>query len=158
MCSKGENMNRKELVRRVAAELRDGDIRKPISIPKQVFHISDDEGHSKDFVVRKTDKSVIYTVEDVEAIIDTCLAVIEDSIKHGEPITLRGFGTLGLRYRKPRVLKHVETGEEVTAEGRYVPRFYFGNDLRMAAKVYELSLADGLIDEPLPIYNDEDGE
>lgn len=151
-------MNRKELVRRVAAELRNGDIRKPVSIPKQVFHISDDEGHSKDFVVRKTDKSVLYTTDDVEAIVDTCLAVVADSIRHGEEITIRGFGTLGLRYRKPRVLKHVETGEEVTVEGRYMPRFYVGSELRMAAKVYELSLSDGLIDEPLPIYNDEDGE
>ena len=55
-------MNRKEFARRVATLMREKDIRKPVSIPKQVFHISDDEGNSRDFVVRKTDKSVQFTI------------------------------------------------------------------------------------------------
>ena len=58
-------MNRNEFVRRVTSVMRENDIRKPVSSPKQVFHISDDEGNSKDFVVRKTDKKVIFTIDDV---------------------------------------------------------------------------------------------
>lgn len=147
-------MNRKELIRRVASEMREKNIRKPITMPKQVFHISDDEGNKRDFTIRKTDKNVLFSVDDVEAVIDTCLAVIEESIKHGEEISIRGFGTLGIQYRKPRVLKHVETQEETIAEARYVPKFYFGNDLRRAAKVYGLSLEDKHLNAPLPVFNE----
>ena len=149
-------MNRKELVRRIATVMRDGDIRKPISIPKQIFHISDDEGNSKDFIIRKTDKNVLFTIEDIEVVLDACLAVIEDSLRHGEAVSIRGFGTLGLKYRKPRIMKHVGTGEEVVAEGRYTPKFYAGNNLRTDAKIYEAYMDDNYINEPLPFYRDDE--
>ena len=81
-------MNRKELVRRIANVMRENDIRKPVSSQKQVFHISDDEGNSKDFVVKKTDKGVLFTYDDVEAVMDTCLAVIGDSLYQSEDSVL----------------------------------------------------------------------
>lgn len=147
-------MNRREFVRRIANVMRENNIRKPVSSPKQVFHISDDEGNKKDFVVKKTDKSVLFTVDDVEAVVDACLYVIEESLKRGEPVSIRGFGSLGLKYRKPRATKRPGTEEWVDVEARYVPKFSFGNDLRMCAKVYELSLGDGLIGAELPIFDD----
>lgn len=63
-------MNRTEFIKNVSDELRANDIRKPISIPKQVFHISDDEGNSKDFTIKKIDKTAIYTKDDVDNIIN----------------------------------------------------------------------------------------
>ena len=107
-------MVRKELIRRTADVLRENNIRKPISIPKQVFHISDDEGNHKDFTVKKVDKSVAFTVEDIEAVLDACQYVIQDAVKSGEDITLRGFGTLGKRYRKARVVKDVLDGQSMS--------------------------------------------
>ena len=92
-------MNKKDLISKTTEVLRNNDIRKPISTPKQVFHISDDEGNQKDFVVRKTDKSVLYNTNDVTAILEACLSVIEDAIKHGEDVSLHGFGTLGVHKR-----------------------------------------------------------
>lgn len=147
-------MNRKEFARRVASLMREKDIRKPVSVPKQVLHISDDEGNARDFVVRKTDKSVQFTIEDVEAMLDSIIYVIEDSLKHGEEVSIRGFGTLGLHYRKSRKLKHVGTGEDTVAEARYIPKFAPGHDLRLSAKMYELSLSD--VTEPLPVYSDDE--
>jgi len=149
-------MNRRELVRRIANVMRDNNVRKPVSSPKQVFHISDDEGNKKDFVVRKTDKSVLFTVDDVEAVIDACLYVVEESLKRGEPVSIRGFGSLGLKYRKPRATKRPGTEEWVDIEARYIPKFSFGNDLRMCAKVYELSLSGSVADVNLPIFDDVD--
>lgn len=148
-------MNKINFIKCVSDVLRTNDIKKPVSIPKQVFHISDDEGNSKDFTVKKTDKSVQYTKDDVTAIVDACLYVIQESLKRGEPINFRGFGTLGLNYRKPRATKCVGTEEDVVIEGRYVPKFSFGNDLRMCAKIYELSLKDKLC-EPEPVYDETD--
>ena len=135
-------MNRKELVRRVAAVMKDNGIRKPISSPKQVFHISDDEGNTKDFVVKKTDKSVLFTIDDVESMVDAFICVIEDALKHGDSVSIRGFGTLGLHHRKARATKHPTTGEPIEVEARYVPKFFFGNDLRLCAKMFELSLKE----------------
>lgn len=151
-------MNRKELVRRIAGMMRENNVRKPVSLPKQVFHISDDEGNAKDFVVRKTDKSVLFTAEDVEAVVDTCLLVIEEALKRGEPVTIKGFGTLGLKYRKARATKSLETGEWVDVEARYVPKFNFGNDLRRCAKIYELSLLEKDVSKPLPIFDEPEDE
>lgn len=149
-------MNCKELVRRVACVMRENDVRKSVSYPKQVFHISDSEGNSKDFVIKKTNKSVLFTAEDVESIIDSCLCVIEDAIKKGECISVRGFGTLGLHYRKSRTTKHPRTGEIVSVKSRFVPKFTFGNNLRMCAKIYELSLDEKSLQDIPPIpENDE---
>ncbi len=150
-------MNKKEFIKCVADTLQANNIKKPISIPKQVLHISDNEGNSKDFSIKKTDKSVSYTKDDVSAIVDACIYIIQESLKQGEFITVQGFGTLGLNYRKPRATKHVGTSEDIVIAGRYVPKFSFGNDLRMCAKVYELSLDDRFSDTELPPVETDDG-
>lgn len=149
-------MNRKEFVRGITSYLRNNNLRKAVSLPKQIFHISDNEGNTKDFIVRKTDKTVLYTVEDIEAIIDAFINVISDALKRGESISIRGFGTFGLKYRKPRATKKLGTNEWIDIDARYVPKFSFGNDLRMCAKLYELSLEDKSLKEPLPVFSDSD--
>lgn len=148
-------MNKKELISRVAEVLRSNNIKKPVSTPKQVFHISDDEGNHKDFVVRKTDKSVLYNVNDVGVILEACLSVVEDAIKRGENVYLHGFGMLEVHKRAARKTRHPESGEIVEVKARYVPKFSFGNNLRMAAKLYELSLED---DKTLSSPTDEQEE
>lgn len=140
-------MNRRDFVRTVSDVLRTNNVKKPVHIPKQTFHISDDHGNSKDFSVKSTDKSVIFTIDDVNAIVDACIYVIQECLKRGEPVTFHGFGSLGLNYRKPRTAKQVNTDKDIVIAGRYVPRFSFGNDLRMCAKFYELSLEDRFSDE-----------
>lgn len=152
-------MKKKELISRIASVLRDNNIRKPISIPKQTFHISDDDGNCKDFTVKKTNKTVQYNTDDVSVIIDACLSVIEDALKHGEDVNIHGFGTLSVCKRAARQTKHPDTGEVVEVRARYVPKFSFGNTLRIAANVYELSLKDfDAIAIPSPDNNGEDFE
>lgn len=148
-------MNKKDLISRATEALRNNNIRKPVSTPKQTFHISDDEGNHKDFVVRKTDKSVLYNTNDVSVILDACLSVVEDAIKHGEDVCLYGFGTLGVHKRAARTAKHPDTGEVVEVSARYVPKFSFGNNLRVAARLYGLSL-DDFCNNPLPTSTDDE--
>lgn len=150
-------MNRRDFVKDVCSYLRANNISKPISVPKQVFHISDDEGNKKDFSVKKTDKNVIFTFEDVDAILEACLEIAKNALRSGDNISFRGFGTLGLNYRKPRKTKQIGTDTDVVIDGRYVPKFVFGNDLRLCAKLYELSLDDHA-SEPEPFICEEDGE
>lgn len=133
-------MNKKELVSRVALRLRENDMKKSVSIKKHTFHISDDYGNTKDFMVKAEKKDVIYTIDDANAIIDACLEVIKDSLSKGEPVSISGFGTLFLNYRKERSTVHPITREPVVVKARYSPKLSFGSDLRMCAKLYELSL------------------
>ena len=60
-------MNKVELVQRVAATMREKEIKKIIQMPKQVFTISDSDGNSKKFTVRHTEKAYMFTKDDVEA-------------------------------------------------------------------------------------------
>lgn len=151
-------MNRKELVRRASNVLRDNNIKKPVYTQKQVLHISDDDGNTKDFVIKKNDTGVVFTTDDIDAIIDACIYVIQDALKHGDSVSIRGFGSLGLHHRKARIAKHPTTGEAVDIEARYVPKFVSGNDLKMCAKIYELSMEERLCELPPLDDNEEDGE
>lgn len=151
-------MNRKELVRRVSNVLRDNNIKKPVYTQKQVLHISDDDGNTKDFVIKKNDTSVIFTTDDIDAIVDACIYVIQDALKHGDGVSIRGFGSLGLHHRKARITKHPTTGEVVDVEARYVPKFVSGSDLKMCAKIYELSVEENLHELPPLDYEEKDGE
>ena len=148
-------MNRRDLTRSAADVLRRSNARKIITIPKQVLHISDDSGTQKDFVVKRADKEVLYTIDDVGIILDALICVIKESLKAGEPVSIHGFGTFGLKYRKPRQTKQVNTDDTITIDGRFVPKFSFGNDLRLCAKIYEMSFDDRR-KEPEPIFDDID--
>lgn len=139
-------MNKQGLIDKVTAVLKDNNVRKPVTAQKTVLHITDDEGNNSDFVIKKSNKGLLFTAKDVTAIIDALIAVVEDSMKRGEEISIHGFGTLGVKYRAARKTKHPESGELVEIGERYVPKFNFGNSLRMAAKVYEMSLTENLGD------------
>ena len=135
-------MNKKEFATRVSETLRENNLRKPVSIRKHTFHITDSEGNSADFDIRRRDKSVIYTYDDVINIIDACVAVIIDALKRGEDVTIRGFGSLGLKYRATRRTKEPGTEKWCEIEAHHVPKFDIGNDLKMAARLYDLALKE----------------
>ena len=136
--------------------MRENNVRKPVSIPKHVFHISDDDGNSKNFIVKQTDKNVLYTADDVEAVLDACQYVIHDALKHGEEVSINGIGKLCLKYQKERMSHNVVEKEMVKIEGHYSPKFVSGNELKRCAQIYEQSLKDRDINKPLPVFPEED--
>lgn len=140
-------MNKKEFIAKVVDVLQQNDIRKPVAAQKTVLHITDDDGHCSDFTIRKDSTKLLFTVSDIAAILDAMLAVTEDSLKHGEEVNLHGFGSLALHHRAARQTKHPDTGDVVDVAARYVPKFSFGKNLKIAAKLYELSLSDRNPDE-----------
>lgn len=135
-------MNKKDLIEKVVGVLQENNVRKNVASQKTILHISDDYGNASDFVVKKADSGLLFTNKDVSAIVDAILAVVEDSLKRGEEVSIHGFGSLGIHQRAARQTVHPATGEPVEVDARYVPKFNFGNALRMAAKLYELSLED----------------
>lgn len=134
-------MNKKKLIARAAEVLRQNNIRKSVPNQKAVLHISDDDGNHSNFTIRKPGRGVLFNADDVGAVLDACLAVVEDTLKHGEEIYIHGYGTIDLHYRAPKRVRIPATGEWADVEARYLPHFSVGKNLRMAAKVYEMSVA-----------------
>ena len=61
------------------------------------------------------------------------LAGIESSLKHGETVTLVGFGTFSVARRKPRTIRNPRTGHAMTVASR-IPRFRPSKELKQALR------------------------
>ena len=53
-----------------------------------------------------------------------------DALADGDRIEIRGFGSFSLHHRAPRVGRNPKTGETVKLEGKSVPHFKPGKELR----------------------------
>ena len=60
---------------------------------------------------------------DIELSVKTIIETMVNSLRQGERIEIRGFGSFSLRYRKPRVGRNPKSGQSVNIEERYVPHF-----------------------------------
>lgn len=157
-------MNLKGLASAVTQEMRKNGLRKRVSVPKTVFTISGGDGNTRNFTVKGGDKTIIYTVEDVEAVLETCLEVIKKALANGEEVQARGFGKLGVKYFKRRYTRNPQGEGLVEIKAKYVPKFTIGKDLKESALIYAAKVADKFNGE-LPVdefdvgkIDDEDGE
>ncbi len=62
--------------------------------------------------------------------VKTMLEHMTQVLSSGERIEIRGFGSFSLHYRAPRLGRNPKTGEAVELEGKYVPHFKPGKELR----------------------------
>ena len=67
---------------------------------------------------------------DVEFSVNAVLDHMRRALVAGDRIEIRGFGSIGLRYRMPRTGRNPKTGESVSVPGKYVPHFKPGRLLR----------------------------
>ncbi|MXY54523.1 MAG: integration host factor subunit beta [Gammaproteobacteria bacterium] len=67
---------------------------------------------------------------DVQLAVKTMLDQMSGTLAEGGRIEIRGFGSFALRYRPPRIGRNPRTGEQVGLNGRHVPHFKPGKDLR----------------------------
>ena len=70
------------------------------------------------------------SLKDVELVVKNLLEHMAQSLAKGERIEIRGFGSFSLHYRAPRVGRNPKTGQSVDLEGKYVPHFKPGKELR----------------------------
>ncbi|MEX0943342.1 MAG: integration host factor subunit beta, partial [Pseudomonadales bacterium] len=68
--------------------------------------------------------------KDVELAVKMILDHMADALASGERIEIRGFGSFSLHYRAPRLGRNPKTGEKVQLDGKYVPHFKPGKELR----------------------------
>ena len=72
---------------------------------------------------------------DIELSVKTIIKSMVKSLRKGERIEIRGFGSFSLRYRKPRVGRKPKSGQSVSIEERYVPHFKPGKNLKERVKL-----------------------
>lgn len=68
--------------------------------------------------------------KDVELAVKLMLEYVSKMLATGERIEIRGFGSFSLHYRASRVGRNPKTGDSVELEGKHVPHFKPGKELR----------------------------
>ena len=68
--------------------------------------------------------------KDIELGVKLILEEMSQALSEGERIEIRGFGSFSLHYRNSRTGRNPKTGESVQLEGKYVPHFKPGKELR----------------------------
>ncbi|WP_257279667.1 MULTISPECIES: integration host factor subunit beta [unclassified Endozoicomonas] len=83
-----------------------------------------------ELIERLTEQQDQLSVKDVELAIKSILEQMSQSLASGLRVEIRGFGSFSLHYRAPRVGRNPKTGESVVLNGKYVPHFKPGKDMR----------------------------
>lgn len=87
-------------------------------------------GMTKAELVEEVARSTELTKKHAEIIVNTVFESIVDSLKAGEKIELRGFGSFRIRQRGARMGRNPKTGDQVEVPAKRIPYFKPGKDLR----------------------------
>lgn len=92
-------------------------------------------------LVDEVAKVVELTKKQAEAIVNIVFDSIVESLRAGQKIELRGFGSFRLRSRKSRTGRNPKTGEKVDVPSKKIPYFKPGKELK---ELINKALADGV--------------
>ncbi|MCA1773405.1 MAG: integration host factor subunit beta [Halomonas sp.] len=70
------------------------------------------------------------SVKEVETAVRIILDDMTDALSSGGRVEIRGFGSFSLHYREPRTGRNPKTGDPVELDGKHVPHFKPGKELR----------------------------
>ena len=70
------------------------------------------------------------TRKDSEVIVDTIFDAVVQSLRAGDKIEIRGFGSFRTRQRKPRVGRNPKTGARVEVPAKKIPYFKPSKELK----------------------------
>ncbi|PCH63585.1 MAG: integration host factor subunit beta [SAR86 cluster bacterium] len=83
-----------------------------------------------ELIDRIAQKQTQLSAKDVELAIKGVLENMSQVLADGGRIEIRGFGSFSLHYRVPRIGRNPKTGTLVALNGKYVPHFKPGKELR----------------------------
>ena len=83
-----------------------------------------------ELIERISERQPQLSPKDIELAVKTILDQISDTLADGQRIEIRGFGSFSLHYRAPRKGRNPKTGETVELEGKHVPHFKPGKEMR----------------------------
>ena len=85
-----------------------------------------------------------YTKEAATSIVDDFTDIILYNLGNGDTVSIHNFGCFDILERKARRCPNPQTGERVDVPAHWIPRFYPGNKMRLAVKLWEDSTNRGL--------------
>lgn len=132
-------MTEKDLAGRIVDILKENNIRKDVRSIRMVLHISDDEGHTKDFVAKKPRTDVMFDKRDVTLVLQAFMAAVSDAILNGEEVKMFNFGTFKIKQKAASKGRHPETKEIFDIPSYYYPAFTYAKRIKNAAKLYTAS-------------------
>ena len=83
-----------------------------------------------DLIDRLASEQTHLAVKDIELSVKQILDQMTRALATGDRIEIRGFGSFSLHYRPGRTGRNPKTGEAVRLEGKSVPHFKPGKQLR----------------------------
>lgn len=83
-----------------------------------------------ELIERMAERQDLLSPKDTELAVKLILEFMSQSLACGERIEIRGFGSFSVHYRGPRMGRNPKTGESVKLDGKYVPHFKPGKELR----------------------------
>ncbi len=83
-----------------------------------------------ELIARLAEKNPHLYMRDVERIVTTIFDEIAGALSRGDRVELRGFGAFSVKKRDARQGRNPRTGEAVSVEGKAVPFFKTGKQLR----------------------------
>ena len=89
---------------------------------------------NKGDLIAKIAKDTGITKSKAEAAFNSIIGSITAALKKGQKVTIVGFGTFSVAKRKPRMGRNPQTGAPIKIQGRKVPKFAAGSDLKKAVK------------------------
>lgn len=92
--------------------------------------VGSSNGMTKAQLVTEVSRNAGVTKKDAERMVNTVIESIVDSLKGGEKIELRGFGSFRIRKRGSRIGRNPKTGARVAVPSKRVPYFKPGKELR----------------------------
>ena len=72
--------------------------------------------------------------KDAEASLNAFISVVTETLKKGDKVEIRGFGTFLMKERAPRTARNPRTGEKVDVPAKLSPAFKPGKDLKDATE------------------------
>ena len=81
-------------------------------------------------LIEEVSKMVELTRKDSEVVVDTIFDSIVHSLRSGDKIGIRGFGSFRTRQRKPRVGRNPKTGDRVDVPAKKIPFFKPSKELK----------------------------
>ena len=91
-----------------------------------------------ELIEKLAEKNPQLSPKDVELVVKSLLDQMAESLAGGDRIEIRGFGSFSLHFRAPRMGRNPKTGQAVSLDGKYVPHFKPGKELRERVNKHNL--------------------
>jgi nucleoid DNA-binding protein len=83
-------------------------------------------------IINKVAEDTGLTKVKAEEAVETIISAVKETLRQGEPVILRRFGSFRVRSKSDRIGRNPKTGEEAPIAARKVVRFKSGKHFREA--------------------------